>query len=325
MNKNKKWLRCYNPFIRFINFSIPKFYFFSKRCLDILENRSSDVVISNLFQDTLPVFNEFEKIVFNKFSNISNRKGCVISMKDKFLELKTTKLPVWEAIIIQKYNKKSAAYSVLFPKGRMGISTGSYSKRLHHLESMYNQLVDYPELIDLYTDVVLFYNELNQIYIKKQLKESDVQFSATVLREAARKMAVRLFVNLGYLTAHFAEEPDRIYHFFPMNALIKKPKTKNEKANTVKRSIIKQTIIEAGINFMMKDVILISLVKGEKIKIWFSQTKDTITIPESTIEILQGEETEIEVRNYAGIDDRFLMIANTSVNEQAKIELTLLD
>ena len=76
---------------------------------------------------------------------------------------------------------------------------------------------------------------------------------------------------------------------------------------------------------MMKDVILISLVKGEKIKIWFSQTKDTITIPESTIEILQGEETEIEVRNYAGIDDRFLMIANTSVNEQAKIELTLLD
>ncbi len=325
MNKHKKWLRCYNPFIRFINFSIPKFYFFSKSCLGILGSRSSDVVINNLFQDTLPVFNDFETVFMNKYSNKSNRKGCVISMKDKFYELKTIKLPVWEAIIIQKYNKQSAEYRVLMPKGRMGISTGSYSKRLDYLDVLSLTLADYPLLVDLYNDVKQYYIELNQVFIKKQLKESDVQFSATLLREAAHKMAVRLFVNLGYLTAHFAESPDHIYSFFPMNKLVKKPKTKTEKANTVKRSIVKNTIIEAGISFSINDVILISLVKGEKIKIWFSQTKDATVIPENAIEILQDDEAEIEVKNYAGIDDRFLMIANTFANEQAKLELTLLD
>jgi hypothetical protein len=31
------------------------------------------------------------------------------------------------------------------------------------------------------------------------------------------------------------------------------------------------------------------------------------------------------VKNYAGMDDRFMMIANLSANEQAEVEITLLN
>lgn len=318
------WQRSHNLFLRLISISMSNFFAFCQKCVYNLENHIDDPVIEQIYNNTLPVYEPLEKLYAEDYNSKANRRGKVITLADKFNELTNVKLIVWEAIILQQFIKKSAEYSTVFPYGKAGIRKGSYKSRLKNLKGLRDGLVNIPSLASLLTDVSTFYDEVNLIYKNREMKQNDVEYASTDLKEAANKMAVRLFVNLGLLTAHFAENPEYLHKFFPLSYIKKRKKSKTEKANTYNLNIDTNTVKEAGIIFSVNDTLLVAAIVGNGIKLWFSQTKD-ISIPINAIEILADEEAEIVVKNYAGIDDRFMMIANLSTSEQAVVEITLLD
>jgi hypothetical protein len=289
-----------------------------------LESRAIDVEVAAILADTKPIYIIFKNFFVSREVNKTKKIGNTISQKDKFKELTDVKLPKWEAEVLLIYTKKSAEYHTLFSKGRSVFNKGKFENRINYLNAFVESLADYPQLSTLLLEVKSFRNELVTIRKTKNLKHEDMEIVSSELKIAAKNLAIRFFKNLALLSDYYAENPSEIQRFFPMRYLIKPKKAKASTANIYSLIILANNIAEAGINFTLENKILIGNVSNSSVKVWFAQSKD-ITIPAQAIEIPSFDEIEIIVKNYAGMDDRFMMIANLSANEQAEVEITLLN
>jgi hypothetical protein len=320
----KIWQQSNNFFIRIAENNMSKFYSLSNRVMLNLESHLSDPVVESIHHDAVSDKTELDLLYSSKHSNKSNRKGNIISFSNKMNELKDEKLPLWEAILLQKYPVNTAEYSIILPKGRTGINRGKAEDRIFNLKEMKKEIKNYPSLDALYLEMSTFLDELELLYKSKEIRKSDVNYVSSDLKLAANKMAVRLFIIKGLLSAHYASTPEFLTNFFPVSYFRNKKKSNTENQNSMKINLATNEILEAGIGFTLNTIFLISLLEGSTAKLWFSHTKDMV-IPATTIEINEYEEVEIEVKAHAGTDDRFMMIANTSANEKAVVEITLLD
>jgi hypothetical protein len=318
------WQQSNNFFIRIAETNMSKFYSLSNRVMLNMESHLSDPVVETIYHDSLSDKTELDTLYSSKYSNKSNRKGNIISFSQKMKELKDEKLPLWEAVLLQKYPVNTAEYSIIMPNGRTGINRGKAEDRIFNLNEMKKEIKNYPSLDALYLEISGFFDELELLYKTKELKKSDVNYVSSDLKLAANKMAIRLYIIKGLLSAHYASTPEFLSNFFPVSYFRNKKKSKSENQNTMKLNLAINEVIEAGIGFTLNTVFLINLLEGNTVKLWFSQTKDAV-IPSTAIEINEFEEAEIEVKTHAGIDDRYMMIANTSANEKVVVEITLLD
>jgi hypothetical protein len=321
----KNWQRINNFFIPLANRSLIRFYFLTNKVMANLANQTSDPYIETIYNDSIDDHIEFKKIFRSKAKEKTNSKGKNKILKQKFEELKKVKLPIWQGAIMQKLLPNTVEYELIMENGRTGINRGSYDVRLMNLEKMRDELADYPTLATTYTEVNTFYTELETLLNGKSDKINDIELVGKELKDATKKMAVRMFSIYGKLTSYYASDPEKINTIFPLKLLSSKKKSIKKPNDSVKINIASQQIKEAGLSFNQNQKIYVAMLSGESVKIWFSQTKDTTSIPVNATEIIEGDDLELIVKENAGIDDRFLMLANTSQTDDAKIDVSLYD
>lgn len=319
----KIWQKTNNFFITIAERSLIRFYFLVNKVMANLANQSTDPYIESIYTESVDDHVTFKKVYRSKSKEKTNSKGKNKSLKLKFEELKRDKLPVWQGAIIQKYPANTLEYELIMENGRTGINRGSYDVRLMNLEKMRDELADYPSLSATYTEVKAFYEELELLLNGKSDKLNDVELAGKELKDAAKTMAVRMFSIYGKITAYYASDPEKINTIFPVKLLSSGKKNSKKPDNSVKINIASQQIMEAGISFNQNQIIYLAMLSGESVKLWFSQSKDNTTVAANAIEIAEGEDVELIVKDKAGIDDRFLMISNSSQTEEAKLEVSL--
>lgn len=322
---NSKWQKSNNFFMNLLMQSMIKFYLLSKKIMRNLESRSSNPDIEAIFNKLFPYMEEFEKFYKVQKSNINNRSGKVTNLKEKFEELKYKKLPKWIGAIIQYFPENTATYKIILPEGRTGINRGSFDIRYLNLKMMRDEIAVLPDLSAVYQEVDAFCNEIESLSKSKDTHLSDISYHGNELKVSAEKMAVQLFGAYGSLVSLFAETPDLLLHYIPVTYLSRRRKPAAKAIESHRLLIAADEIKEAGLSFNQNQKIYVAMPSGESVKLWFSQTKDTTSIPINAIEIIEGEDMELIVKENAGIDDRFLMISNTSQTEEAKIEVSLYD
>lgn len=321
----KIWQKTNNFFITIAERTLIRFYFLVNKVMANLANQSSDPFIESIYTESVDDHVSFKKVYRSKTKEKTNSKGKNKSLKLKFEVLKKDKLPVWQGAIVQKFPPTTIEYELIMETGRTGINRGAYDERLMNLEKMRDELAEYPALSATYTDVKAFYEELEILLNGKSDKINDIELVGKELKDAAKKMAVRMFTIYGKITAYYASDPEKINTIFPVKLLSSRKKSSKKPNDSVKLNIAAQQIKEAGISFNQNQKIYMAMLSGESVKIWFSQTKDSTSVPLNATEIIEGEDLELIVKDIAGIDDRFLMINNTSQTEEAKIDISLYD
>lgn len=280
--------------------------------------------IEAIYNDTKVDYDSFDSAYSSAGSSKSSRMGYTKQQDDLFKKISKVYVPKWEAAVVMVFGTDSPEFRSMFPNGRSPLSRGRKDKRIVNIKSFFDVVKQHPELSVLADEVNLVHEKLVDVRSNKHNKEGNVQYSSATLKKAAEKMAIRHFKNAGKLMDIMAEKPEEIIKFFPMKYFRNYHKSKTEEANTYQVNINANSVAEAGINFSLDDNLLITNNSDAVVKYWFSQSKD-LSIPANAIILDAEDEVEIAVKNYAGIDDRFLMIANTSANEEAVVEITLLD
>lgn len=322
---NSKWQKSNNFFMNLLMQSMIKFYLLSRKIMRNLESRSSNPDIEEIFNKLSPFMVEFEKFYKVQKSNINNRTGKVTNLKEKFEELKYKNLPKWIGAIIQIYPDNTTTYKIILPQGKSGINKGTYDIRFFNLKLMRDELATLPDLSAVYQEVEVFCTEIEDLTKSKDTHLSDISYHGNELKVSAEKMAVQLFGAYGSMVSLFAETPDLLLHYIPISYLSRRRKPAAKAVESQKLLIAAEEIKEAGISFNQNQKIYMAMLSGESVKIWFSQTKDSTSVPVNATEIIEGEDLELIVKDIAGIDDRFLMISNTSQTEEAKIDISLYD
>lgn len=323
MPKNSKWQKSNNFFMNLLIHSMIKFYLLSRKVMRNLESRQANPDIELLYNKLLPFMNEFEKNFKTHKSNISNRLDKTANLKDKFEDLRKNKLPKWVGGIIQIYPANTTIFKTILPEGKTGINKGSYEIRYLNLKLMRDKLALMPDLTSVYHEVEVFIDEMEVLTKSKDIHLNDISYYSNELKMTAEKMAVQLFGAYGNLVSLFAETPELLINYIPVSYLSRRRKPHIKPLESQIMILGALDVKEAGLSFNQNQKIYLALLSGESVKLWFSQSKDATAVPVNAIEIIEGEDLELIVKERAGIDDRFLMLANTSQTDEAKIDISL--
>ncbi len=315
-------LKNTNQFVSLYERSIVKFHMFSSEVMGILDAYSANPEIMTIYNETKPIFDTFNAAYSNVGSSKNLKMGDTKLQHQLLRKLSKEHLPKWEATVKLEFPEDSPEYKSIFPNGRKPYTRVPIDKRLVNLSSLINTLTTFPQFTTLNDEVKKTWEKIIKARDAKLSKEGSYKYSSTSLKDAAKAMAVQHYKNLGKIMTIYAAYPEMVDIFFPYKYFRTYTKQYDFDNDIYKLNVAAGKTAEAGFVFSVNQSILVSNNSiSADIKLWFSQTKNGTAT--NTISVPAGDEIEINVSDYAGIDDRFLMVENTSNSEAAEVELTI--
>lgn len=196
---------------------------------------SSDPFIHNLFRETEPVCTAFCTAYAMWTSKKGGRAGESLRVKQLFKALYTEKIPKWEVDVLVRFHEKSPECKALFKGGRTAFRRGPYDLRAEKLASLALNLKDFPGLFVTKMEVEDFHKQLTEALNVNKGESTGVKGASGGLEAARKAAAVKMYANLGYLMAHFAEDTKQIKRFFETGKLRRRKAKRKPKADTKKQ------------------------------------------------------------------------------------------
>jgi hypothetical protein len=133
--------------------------------------------------------------------------------------------------VLVRFDKKSPEYKMLFRGGRTAFRRGPYDLRAEKLASLVINLESFPGLFVTKMEVEDFHKQLTGVLNVNKGESTGVKGASGGLEAARKAAAIKMYANLGYLMAHFAEDPKQVKRFFETNKLRRRKAKRKAKAD----------------------------------------------------------------------------------------------
>jgi len=319
--KKLKWLFLSNVFRRLASRSMVRFSKFCHVFMLGLASNTTDPFFADKHQELFPFIEAFNASYDMNYNNFGQRKGDVKRFKQLYRILTSTKLHTWDIALQAVYQANTPEYTKILPNGFKLFHVKSTSDRMTYFKNAVTEIGNYPNLNALHNEMNLFYLELTACYDVKQKKSTNIKESTSDLKTLAIALADEIYGVLGDFMKKFRKDPDKIRAYFPIFLLRYRKKGAKPDPDIFTRTVNANTIIEAGLNFGHNDSMNLYDTGNTGFDVWFTPDP-TAPKPEKVLTFLPQDVKVIKVSDYAIQADRFMMIENTSINEEGTIEIS---
>jgi hypothetical protein len=314
------WFFFSNVFRLLAQRSLKQFYKFCYQFMLGLQSSDDDPFFNDKYQELLPYYNAFKEAYFLKFDNKSNRKGNTIKLKQLLKQLSSSKAHAWDVAIQNVYLNNTPQYAIIFPQGLSPLSLLAIEQRILYLSNAVEMLSNYPQLSTVHNDMKSFCMQLIEARSKQEQKNSEVKESISDVKQKAYDLSDEIYRVLSCFMGKYYKNPKLIKAYFDIN-LVRKNQTKYSKQQeTHNFTIAKSTSIEAGFSFDIHDKFSVSVTGATMLALYFVPDK-TLPKPAHYLHLKPQDIKKISVKDYAGNNDRFLMIENLSDKQEGSIEI----
>jgi hypothetical protein len=316
------WFFLNNVFISFSKRSYKKLLSISLSHVSILEAKNGDTDIMLLFTRTLPLYNVFINI-YEEWTMLKGDSAGETKRFKNLLDDFPTKMYNWDLKIQAIFPETSPEYTILMPKGKKPFYNGTYDQRVSNIGSLSKNLLKYPALASVQTEVQEYYTELAGSRKLQQQKVGLLKSKSEDLKSAYLSLGNMLYANLGMLINKYATEPKKIQPFFDLE-LIRSHSTKKElPIDTYSFIVTPNSSKEAGISFEIDTEFLFYNNSNVPLEVFTGAEKDS-PIPAQMITIAPGEEKKLAPNELGAPGNHFLFVVNNDMTEEGEIEITLL-
>jgi hypothetical protein len=319
--KKIKWLFLSNVFRILAKKSMKRFYKFCYLFMQGLKSNTTDPFFSTKYQEMLPFYTTFKTTYDLKFGTKGQRKGDTKYQKKMFKQL-IVKMHAWDIAIQVVYLNDTSEYTKIFPYGLSPFSQYPMEMRITYLRNAVNQLSGYIELHAVYVEMNQFLLDLQGARDEQTTKSTGVTESIADLLSIALDFADEIYGVLGDFMKKFRKTPEKILPFFPVFLLKYRTKNSAPDPDLHELTIEKASIIEAGFNFGHNDSLNLYDTGETGIFVWFTADQ-TLPRPKNALSFAPQDIRTIIVSDYAGQDDRYMMIENISTETTGTFEITV--
>lgn len=148
------------------------------------------------------------------------QKGQTLNT-DQLLELLTTKVNKWDALIQSEtgFEKGTASYLSIFPQGRAPFGTGGKTERVEAVNVLAENLDAYPALAAVKALVDAFYTLLDDARDTQEGAKGGTKLKSQDVDMRRVEAMTEQYRNLGFLINKTADQPLYIQPFFDLNVL----------------------------------------------------------------------------------------------------------
>lgn len=237
--------------------------------LAVLKKHSSDPFFLTLYNNYQPIIKSYG-LSFNQFKvSLGKSAGGTLHVSQLLKKLSNPLIINWKAQIQLVYAKGSPGYVRLLPKGTKPFHNGSREERVSAVGTLIKAIGSDPALAALKAEVEIFYADVSTGRGKQLGSRGDKKnFSAEV--EIKRlQVAIALMVVYGNLVVHYADQLERIEHFFDLETIRdKRQKTFTRKLKPHQsKTVVKRTLLptdELKLQNTGTDDLLVCVCQGKK-------------------------------------------------------------
>lgn len=212
-----------NPFISNSQTNFKKMFALALDHTIVLKTASDDAVIMNLYNRTMPVFENYSTIYGNSISLRGVSIGSVTAYNQMYKTI-PKKIRQWEVKILNFIEEGSPEYVMLFPSGKRHLYKGTQEQMKSKLQAFETQLGKRPDMQAIYEEVKAFNVEFRKILSGKGEKTTNSTMISSELRLSHNEMGLMLYRNLLSLCEHYAPDTHKVEVFFKMQLLRKHKK-----------------------------------------------------------------------------------------------------
>jgi hypothetical protein len=320
----KIWNYISNVFLNATRSNFKKMLGLVNYHISALEAEKEDTDILALYNTSKPEIDSYK----SNFAMWSGAKGDLAGETMRFnncLEKLSEKLSSWDVAIQQVYREKTPEYKAIFSKGKKVFYSGTFDQRINELDTLELQLKQYATLATVLTSVKAYNSELKGYKTNKEKNSEKLDKASKQLETSRINVGKTMFRNLGMLIYKFVENPKEIERFFDLE-LLRTHFSKAEDSGNMGYTILiePKTIEEAGISFNEKAKFTVFNNSNANVGVYAAATNPA-TPPTQLLILKPDEEKTTSLAELNGQNCRFLFFVNQDENEEAEIEITLVE
>ncbi len=219
MRTHERWSFSNNPFIN-AKLSYEDWNVLGSDHLSKLENKKdSHPMLEHIYDN----YKEVYEVYLSQYKNWKLAKQYwqaeTLEVDNLLEELSSKWIKNWDMRIQLVFDDTSPEYTSLLPNKRSPFQRTRRDERIVEVGTLIRSLSNYSSLSDLRQEVTNFYQTFKAKRDHQQKREQAVRDASTSLKQAAEKLGIATYRNVGNLIAIYAEEPNQLLNFFKLDLI----------------------------------------------------------------------------------------------------------